>query len=104
MLRALRDVIDRASPGAKHLPGPSEDLSRDEERNELFGHVVEVSRAICQVILMASVRITHEIGVIFKNGEFTLKTLLMHLILGIIEQVFQNTLTGFVVDQRRPWG
>jgi hypothetical protein len=28
----------------------------------------------------------------------------MHLILGIIEQVFQNTLTGFVVDQRRPWG
>src|SRR5215475_8364321 len=98
VLRALRDVIDRAPPGAKYLPGPGEDLPRDQERNKLFGHVVEISRAICQVILVASVRITYEVGVIFKNGQFTLKTLLMHLILGVIEQVFQNTLTGFVIN------
>ena len=55
LLRALGDVIDRAPPGAKHLPGPSEDLPRDQERNELFGHVVEISRAIGQVILVAAV-------------------------------------------------
>src|SRR5262245_37332756 len=88
MLRTLRDVIDCTPSGAKHLPGPSEDLPCDEKRDELFGHVVEISRAICQVILVASVRIAHEIGVIFKNGEFTLKTFLMHLILGVIEQIF----------------
>src|SRR5439155_23685414 len=109
MLRALRDVIDRAPPGAKHLPGPSEDLPCDQERNELFGHVVEISLAIGQVILVAAVRITHKIGVIFKDGELALKPLLMHLILGVIEQAFQNTLAGFVVDHdvhgaRALWG
>src|SRR5262245_62705880 len=68
VLRALRDVIDCAPPRAKYFPSPGEDLPRDQERNKLFGHVVEISRAICQVIFVASVRIANEIGVIFKNG------------------------------------
>src|SRR5262245_35103683 len=68
VLCALRDVIYCAPPGAKHLPSPGEDLPRDQERDKLFSHVVEISRTICQVIFMASVRIADEIGVIFKNG------------------------------------
>ena len=54
--------------------------------------------ALGEVILVAAVRIAYEIGVILKDGQLALKTLLMHLILGIIEQVFQNALAGFVVD------
>src|SRR2546428_400535 len=50
MLRPLRDVIDRAPPGAKHFTGTSEDLTRDQERNELFGHIVEIIWLIAPLI------------------------------------------------------
>src|SRR5262245_60429729 len=67
MLRTLRDVINCAPPGAKHFAGTSEDLPRDQERNELFGHIVEISGTIRQVIFVTSVRVAHEVSIIFKN-------------------------------------
>src|SRR6266545_2276224 len=67
MLRPLRDVIDRAPPGTKHFTGTSEDLTRDQERNELFGHIVKISSAIRQVIFVTSVGVAYKVGIIFKN-------------------------------------
>ena len=42
MLCPLLHVKDRATSGAKHLSSSSEDLARDQERDQLFGHIVEV--------------------------------------------------------------
>src|SRR5258706_13463072 len=67
MLRTLRDVIDRAPPSTEYFAGASDDLSRAQERNKLFGHVVKISGAICQIIFVASIGVAYEVGIIFKN-------------------------------------
>ena len=98
MLRPLRNVIHRAPPSAKYFTGPRKNLSRHQERDELFSHVVEIGAAVRQIIFVAAVRVADKIGIVFEDRQLTLKTFLMHLVLRIIEQVFQNPLTGLVVD------
>src|SRR5919106_2794814 len=47
---------------------------------------------------MATVGVAHEIGVVLEDRQATTQALLTQPLFGIIEQVFENTLTSFVID------
>ena len=98
VLGALRDVKHRAAAGAEDLAGAREDLAGDQERDELLGHVIEVRGPLGEVVLVATVGVADEIGVVLEDRQVAGKALLVHLVLGVPQQVFEDAVAGLVVD------
>ncbi len=71
VLRPLRDEKLRLPGDLEHFAGAAIDLSGDEKRNQLLGHLPKIDVAAHEKVFMTSVRIAQRIGVVFENVDFS---------------------------------
>ena len=84
--------------GLEDLARPGEDLARDEERNQLLRQVVEVDITIYEVVLVTAIAVAHEVGVVLEDRELAGDAFFANLLLGIDLEIFEDSLSGLVVD------
>ena len=99
VLGALTDAVVNAVLGLEDLARAGVDLARHEERDQLLGEVVEIDVAIDEVVLVAAVAVAHEVRVVLEDRELPGNALFADLLLGVDLEIFEDPLTGLVVDR-----
>jgi hypothetical protein len=84
--------------GLEDLAGPGVDLAGHQERDELLGQVVEVDVPIDQVVLVATVAVADEVGVVLEDRQLSGDAFLADLLLGVDLKILEDALARLVVE------
>jgi hypothetical protein len=84
VLRPLADAVVHAVLCLEDLSRSAVDLPRHQERDELFGQIVEVDIAIDEVVLVTAVAVSDEIRVVLEDRQFPGDPFLADLLLSVV--------------------
>ena len=100
VLRPLGDEELGLAGDLEDLAGAGENLPRDEEGNELLGHLPKIHVPPHQEILVAAVRVAQGVRVVLEDVDLAGKTLLAEPLLGGGQARFQEALARLVVQHQ----
>ena len=100
VLGALAHAVHRAPRRLQHLAGTTEQLPRDEERNEDVRQPGELPVPGHQIVLVTAVGVAGRVGVVLEEIDVARDSLLVQAAFGVDEQAFENALARLVVGDQ----